>query len=262
MTCPVCQSQTAVAFKAQVLLKYEAEYRVCDNCGYLFAIDPYWLDEAYTCAIASTDTGLVKRNISISSKLACILYFGMHERGHGHFVDIAGGYGMLTRMMRDFGFDFYWQDKYCSNLLAQGFEYIKNNKVCDAATAFEVLEHVTSPVEFIKNTMQEVNADTFNFSTLLYKGAPPDPNECWYYSFQSGQHIGFFQRKTLEVIAKKLNLNFHSENKIHILSRKKLSKILLKISANNIFSRILPYVIQFQLGSRTENDQDIILKKL
>lgn len=260
MTCPVCQSKTNVAFKMQVLQMYEAHYHVCSHCGYLFASNPYWLDEAYASAIATTDTGLVKRNISISAKLACLLYFGMHERGKGRYVDIAGGYGMLTRMMRDFGFDFYWQDKYCSNLLAQGFEYFNGPSKCDAVTAFEVLEHVTNPVDFIKNALLEANSDTLIFSTLLYEGAPPNPNEWWYYAFQTGQHIGFFQKKTLEIIGKKLNLNFYSANKVHILSRKKISKTLLKISTNDAWSRIFSYLIQFQLGGRTESDQDIILK--
>ena len=262
MTCPVCQSPTKTAFKAQVLLKHEAEYRVCDYCGYLFAIEPHWLDEAYTSAIASIDTGLVKRNLSISGKLANLLYFGMHERGRGRYVDIAGGYGMLTRMMRDYGFDFYWQDKYCSNLLSQGFEYIQDSSKYDAVTAFEVLEHVTNPVEFIKNTMSEINTDTIIFSTLLYEGAPPNPNEWWYYAFQTGQHIGFFQKKTLERIGKKLNLNFYTANKIHILSKKKTSKILLKTSTNDVFARILPYLIQIHLVGKTESDQSIVLKRL
>jgi hypothetical protein len=225
-------------------------------------MEPYWLDEAYTSAIASIDTGLVKRNLSISGKLANLLYFGMHERGRGRYVDIAGGYGMLTRMMRDYGFDFYWQDKYCNNLLAQGFEYIKDSSKYDAVTAFEVLEHVANPVEFIKSTMLEIGTDTIIFSTLLYEGPPPKPNDWWYYAFQTGQHIGFFQRKTLEIIGEKLNLNFYTSNKIHILSRKKISNVLIKIATNNVSSRIFPYSIQFHLGGRTEIDQNSILRRL
>jgi hypothetical protein len=264
MICPVCQSQTNVAFTAKVLQKYDAEYRVCPNCGYLFASSPHWLDEAYLSPIASTDTGLVKRNITITGKLASFIYLNTHKKGKGRYVDVAGGYGMLTRMMRDLGFDFYWQDKYCGNLLAQGFEYIADEQAgeCDAVTAFEVLEHLTNPVEFIKKTMLATHTCTMIFSTLLYDGEPPRPDEWWYYAFQTGQHIGFFQRKTLEVIGEKLNLNFFSSNKIHVLSRNKISQPMLKISTNDIFSRFFPYWIQFRLGSRTEADQSITLKNL
>ena len=66
------------------------------------------------------DTGLVMRNLDIAKKLATLLYFGFDPRAR--YVDVAGGYGMLTRLMRDDGFDFHWDDKFCANLLARGFE--------------------------------------------------------------------------------------------------------------------------------------------
>lgn len=254
-SCPVCDSLTALAFTAKVLHKYDADYNVCSNCGYLFAVDPHWLGEAYISAIASTDTGLVKRNISISAKLAGILYFCFRERGDGCYVDIAGGYGMLTRLMRDYGFDFFWQDKYCENLLAEGFEYIKDNGQITAVTAFEVLEHIERPVEFIKNAMSEFDVDTLIFSTVLYQGSPPNPSDWWYYGFASGQHIGFFQRKTLQFIGQRLNLKLSSANNIHILSRTKVSETSLKIISGPVFSRVFVNAIQLHLGSKTAGDQ-------
>ena len=260
-SCPVCDSLTALAFTAKVLHKYDADYNVCSNCGYLFAVDPHWLSEAYTSAIASTDTGLVKRNISISAKLACTLYFCFRERGDGRYVDIAGGYGMLTRLMRDYGFDFFWQDKYCENLLAEGFEYFKDNSQITAVTAFEVLEHIERPVEFIKNAMSEFDVDTLIFSTVLYQGSPPNPNDWWYYGFASGQHIGFFQRKTLQFIGQCLNLKLSSANNIHVLSRTKVSETLLKIISGSVFSRVFVNAIQLHLGSKTAGDQTFMSQK-
>jgi hypothetical protein len=261
-SCPVCDSQTELAFTAKVLHKYQADYNVCSNCGYLFAVDPHWLSEAYTSAIASTDTGLVKRNISISAKLACILYFCLRERGDGRYVDIAGGYGMLTRLMRDYGFDFFWQDKYCDNLLAEGFEYTKDNGQAKAVTAFEVLEHIERPAEFIKNAMTEFDVDTLIFSTVLYQGSPPNPSDWWYYAFASGQHIGFFQRKTLQIMGQRLNLKLSSANNIHVFSRTKVSETLLKIISGLIFSRLFVNVIQLHLGSKTIGDETFMSERL
>lgn len=260
-SCPVCDSPTELAFTANVLHKYQADYNVCSNCGYLFAVDPHWLSEAYTNAIASSDTGLVKRNISISAKLACILYFCLRDRGDGRYVDIAGGYGMLTRLMRDYGFNFFWQDKYCDNLLAEGFEYIKDTSKTKAVTAFEVLEHIENPVEFIKNAMIEFDSDTLIFSTVLYQGSPPNPNDWWYYGFASGQHIGFFQRKTLQFIGQRLNLRLSSANNIHVLSRTTISETLLKTISSPIFSRLFVNAIQLHLGSKTAGDQTFMRER-
>ena len=93
-------------FDAEVLNKYPAQYDVCTECEFLRARQPHWLDEAYSSAIAAADTGLVMRNISLASKVASTLYWVFGERGKGQYLDAAGGYGMLTRMMRDLGFDF------------------------------------------------------------------------------------------------------------------------------------------------------------
>ena len=71
--CPICQSCREKIFRAKLLQKYEVDYFFCQNCGFLQTEKPYWLEESYQSAIASTDTGLVARNITISKKLTCIL---------------------------------------------------------------------------------------------------------------------------------------------------------------------------------------------
>jgi len=80
---------------------------------------PYWLDEAYGDAISVLDTGLIQRNLHIAERLAPLLYFLFDHKAP--YLDVAGGYGMLVRLMRDIGFDFYWSDKYCRNLFAECF---------------------------------------------------------------------------------------------------------------------------------------------
>lgn len=259
MNCPICRTPTTVAFKVVILLKYEAEYQVCPHCGYLFTPEPHWLGEAYTEAIAATDTGLLKRNIVASAKVACLLYFALNERGQGRYLDIAGGYGMLTRLMRDYGFNFFWQDKYCSNLFAQGFEFSREDGACHAVTAFEVLEHVANPVEFIKSAMAEAGADTIIFSTVLYEGVPPDPEYWWYYGFSTGQHIGFFQRKTLKAISKALDLNFYSVNDIHIFSKRKISERRMRFVTKTAPSLVASQYVRLCLGGKTETDRELLL---
>ena len=43
-------------------------------------------------------------------------------KSNGSIVDYGGGYGLLVRLMRNSGFDFYRYDPYCANFFAKGFE--------------------------------------------------------------------------------------------------------------------------------------------
>ena len=252
-SCPICSSEMRHAFEAQVLKKYPAQFEVCDACEYLRARDPHWLDEAYSSAIAAADTGLVMRNISLASKVASTLYWVFGERGKGQYLDAAGGYGMLTRMMRDLGFDFYWSDKHCENLLARGFEYSRAMHSCQAVTAMEVMEHLTNPLEFIEATLKDTGADSLIFSTQLYKGKPP-AQDWWYYSFATGQHIGFFSRTTLDILGKKLDLKLISSNGLHILSRRSLDQNKLFLATRPLIAKGSSLIIQRRLRSKTMSD--------
>lgn len=247
------------SFTAEVLHKHLARYEVCDGCGFLRAHEPHWLGEAYSSAIAAADTGLVERNFSLAAKLAGALYWSMGERGTGRYLDAAGGYGMLTRLMRDMGFNFYWSDKYCENLLALRFEYKPEIGACRAVTAIEVLEHVTDPVTFIEETMVSAGADTLLFTTELYEGAPPDPSTWWYYSFATGQHISFFQRRTLAAIGYRLGLQLTSANGIHVLSKHLINERVLKWVTSRWVTRVAPWWVRRHLGSKTVGDHQSIL---
>lgn len=249
----------APCFQAKVLEKYIAQYQVCGSCGFLQAQEPHWLEEAYSSAIVDADTGLVMRNISIACKLSGVLYWSLGNSGRGKHLDIAGGYGMLTRLMRDLGFDFYWIDKYCDNLLARGFEYKRELGECSVVTAMEVLEHLIDPVSFIKETMATSGAHTFVFSTELYEGPPPKPEAWWYYAFPTGQHIGFFQKRTLEILGKQLGLKFFSANGLHIFSKLELNENLLRIVTGRWASRFAPWWVRRRLGSKTMTDHLSIL---
>lgn len=260
--CPVCSGPMTHCFSEQVLGKYRADYQVCEQCGFLRAHDPHWLDEAYSSAIAAADTGLVVRNFSVACKLAGVLYWVLGERGEGCYLDSAGGYGMLTRLMRDFGFDFYWADKYCNNLLVPGFEYSQAKGPCNAVTAIEVFEHLTDPAAFIEETLAFSGAQTLVFTTELYEGTPPKPDAWWYYAFETGQHIGFFQRRTLETLGARLGLQFSSANGIHVFSRTAMNERLLRAVTGRWASRIAPWWIRRRLGSKTMSDHYLMLQKI
>jgi hypothetical protein len=251
--CPICGGVMRSCFQARVLHKYTAEYEFCNACGYLRAHEPHWLEEAYSSAIAAADTGLVARNISLAIKVASLLYWVMGERGQGRYLDAAGGYGMFTRLMRDLGFDFYWADKYCDNLLARGFEYSEQQVECRAVTAMEVMEHLTDPVAFTEEVLRSANADTLIFTTELYSGEPPR-QDWWYYAFPTGQHIGFFTQASIEKIGERLGLHFYSANGLHVLTRQYISEQRLRWATHPWMSKVSLLWIRRHLGSKTMDD--------
>lgn len=263
MTCPICSAPMRHVFSALVLRKHSADFEVCNACGYLRAHEPFWLDEAYSSAIATADTGIVMRNLAIAGKVAAVLYWVFRERGAGRYLDAAGGYGLLTRLMRDFGFDFYWKDRYCRNLVAPGFEYHASLGDCAAVTAMEVLEHVSDPIAFVQETLASANAQTFIFTTELYEGDPPQPDSWWYYTFETGQHISFYQRRTLATIARKIGLNLYSAGGVHIMSKTRVDERLLRILTSRVSSVLAPWWTRKILGSKTVSDhQSMLLKSI
>ncbi len=250
-TCPICLENRRVCFQSEILNKYTVDYLYCDRCGLLQTEEPYWLDEAYSDAIADADTGLVQRNLMISHKLSCLL-FGLFG-AHGCYLDIGGGYGLLTRLMRDKGFDFYWSDPHCVNLFAKGFAWSGVQSPFTAITAFEVLEHIYNPVEFIQQHLQANNTKTLIFSTDLFTGSPPDLR--WpYYTFFTGQHITFYQPKTLKLVAEKIGLHFFSFNGIHIFSNQSIHPLVGTLITSKTLSPLLSNCLQIWMLSKTSTD--------
>lgn len=226
--CPLCRSGREKVFNTILLKKHPVDYFYCNNCGLLQTQEPFWLEEAYADTIAVADTGLVARNQSIARKLSALLYWCFDRRGR--YVDSAGGYGMLTRLMRDVGFNFYWHDKYCDNLFARGFEAGNMKGDVAAVTAFEVLEHVPNPLDFITSCLEENNTSTIILSTELFEGTPPAPEDWWYYTPDTGQHISFYQLRTLESLANRLSLYLYSYRDIHVLTDRKINKQLFRLA--------------------------------
>lgn len=252
MKCIICNNHAEHILNKKILKKYDVKYYHCKKCGFLFTEKPYWLNEAYKESINDSDTGILKRNKDISNQLTYILLFNNNKN---NFLDYAGGYGILVRLMRDKGFNFLWDDPFTRNIFAKGFEY-KNQKI-NLVTSIESFEHFSDPLNEIKKILKISNNVLFTTMLLPKK----IPKEWWYYAEDHGQHISFYSLKTLKYIAKKFNLNLCTNYRnIHMFSKKK---------KNNLIFNFLYYLGFFDkwglnklfLKSKTIKDSEYIKKK-
>jgi hypothetical protein len=227
-SCRICSSPTTRAFDTVVLRRHSATFVKCSQCGFL-ATDgaPHWLSEAYASPINIQDTGLVGRNIAFARDASVLLYCFFDPSAK--FVDYAGGHGLFTRLMRDVGFDFRTLDPLTENLFARGFSADPSDAGFEAVTSFESFEHFLDPRTEIGKMLRM--SRTLVFSTVLLPEPVPDPTRWWYYGFAHGQHISFYERRTLEFIAKSHGCRLFAFGPFHLLTDRDLSPWRLALVA-------------------------------
>ncbi len=212
----MCGASWSFFDSAQVLGgRHEATFNRCDSCGLIAAPDPTWLDEAYSSAIYDGDSGLLRRGRRMTTVASALVRSEGISRGR--ILDWAGGYGAFTRMMRDNGFDCYTVDAYAKNLLAPGFDGDETESY-DLVTAFEVMEHIIDPVSELAAIT--AHNDRFFFTTQLQPAEPPRPNDWFYYALDSGQHIAFHTKRSLQIVAERLGYQLTSNgDNYHLFHR-------------------------------------------
>lgn len=247
MKCKICKSESRLKLSNLTYLgKYQGQIFRCVNCDYLQVSPANWLEEAYSESISLTDTGLIARNQLFTKRIAVFLsikhmrlrlpllflrvfkniikriYLKNSIRYTKKILDFGGGYGVLVRMLRDFGLHAEWRDPYTKNVFARGFEASETEYDC--LLSFEVLEHLEDPSAEFDKLFNQHKPNFFIFSTLLYGREVPE-SHWWYYTPETGQHIGFFNEITLKFLAKKYGYHYISiDMNFHIFSKSKLDE--------------------------------------
>lgn len=252
--CPICRGARSEALRYTVLQRHQCTLLKCEDCGFLGAEEAPWLDEAYSDTIVDVDTGVLARARSLEPVLLCLAAGCCPP--NSTFADIGAGYGVLVRAMRDRGLDFRWSDPMCENLLARGFEL--HGEQCAALTAVEVLEHAIDPLAFLGDALDLTGAPMAIVSTELLP-APVPPPEWWYLLPTTGQHISFFEHRTLERMAERLDLQLTSRYNVHVFHRGQVGRIWGTVALTRL-NRLASAVVSRRFPSLTEADNGLIVR--
>lgn len=256
MTCKICNSYSEDLFQKNILNKYLVTYHQCTNCSFIQTDEPYWLSEAYRSAITSLDLGYAGRNNYSSYITSAIieLFFNPKRK----FIDYGGGYGLFVRLMRDCGYDYYLEDKYCQNLFANSFEQneIPEQKF-ELLTAFEVFEHLPDPISEISTMLKY--SDSILFSTEIYPSDKSELENWWYISPETGQHVSIYSIKSLQEIAKHFRLNLYTNGtNLHLLTTKTINSSVFKLACRYKFSFLYFYLLKTKRQSLLNADYNKI----
>lgn len=227
ISCSICTALTLPFGQSRVLQRYDVLYYRCPHCGFVQTETPYWLGEAYSDAITSTDIGLLGRNLQLARLVPAVIqtFFNPDAR----FLDYGGGYGIFVRLMRDAGLDFFWYDAYCENLFAKPFAAdMQTSSTYELVTAFEVFEHLIEP-RMEMERLRQLSSNLF-FTTQLLPEPPPMPGTWWYYGPEHGQHVSLYSTRSLQELAQQFGLNYYSnDHNLHLFAQKRLSQRLFKV---------------------------------
>jgi hypothetical protein len=244
--CRCCNTPVNLIF-AGLLLGREVNYFECPACAYVQTETPHWLEQAYATAINDSDTGIMARNQSNARiVLATLWALGALD---GTVVDCAGGYGILVRLLRDYGVNALWSDRYCQNLLARGFEHSVEPAIL--ATAFEAFEHFVNPAEELDRML--AIAPNVLLSTEIMVHPAPEQTDWWYYGKEHGQHIGFFRIETLKKLAEERGRFLLSDGfSYHLMTDRPLNQNKWNIAIK--VNHVLPLMLRKKLVSKVWSD--------
>ncbi len=229
MKCKICAGDATKILEETILGKYQIGYFRCRDCQFIQTEEPYWIEEAYGDAIADMDTGILERNRKFAQVVPRVIKAYFDPKAN--FVDYGAGYGIFVRLMRDRGFNYYWQDNYCENLFAKKYTFDslpKSDQKFELLTAFEVFEHLVDPRAELEKMLKL--APSVLFSTNLVPTNidvdkhPEQLKNWWYLNPETGQHVAFYTLPALKKLGEQFGLNLYSNGyNFHLLTPKKLN---------------------------------------
>lgn len=143
-------------------------------------------------------------------------------------LDWGGGYGVLTRLLRDRGIKTVVSDPYVDPIFARGFEATTESKF-DLVILSEVLLHIPNPIEDLRALLEK--------SPMLLVTAVVAPKDVdaswWYFMPDSGQHVAIYSDESLRRLSRELGVQLTSDGRffhlLHRVSIPRRTRLLMKI---------------------------------
>lgn len=210
--CRLCGGFLVKRFQRRVLGdRYEAEYFQCRDCEMVQVRDPHWLDEANAEADATREWD--PRESPFARDLAafgCLL--ALREAGtwprDARYLDV-GGFGLLTRMLRDHGLDGWAYDPdEPGTAYARKYGYSRIDQIrptcMDVVTSFNAMERLTDPWAFgreVRQVLTPTGCAVFSAGVVF----PDTDLETWTnLECESGRRVTFWSRQALSHFAERL----------------------------------------------------------
>ena len=262
--CRCCLGETAY-FSSARILDFTATYSRCTKCESVQVDNPIWIEKAHSKAISNLDTGLVSRCLSASRLTSTLLFLEGKIVSKG--IDWGGGTGLLTRLLRDQGFQARSYDKYAKAEHAEGFEATleEAEEVATFITSVECFEHLINPIDAYKEVTSK--KEYFIFTTEMIDTPPPDPADktWWYFVPESGQHITFASKQGLDEFRKILGFDHYVRfGSLHVMSRSRLkftTRFVLGIRViRSVAFLLIPEVLNRRYSLTLSDKAELTLK--
>jgi hypothetical protein len=264
-SCPICKSQVVDFSTFTVRGEVSAEYKRCKTCKFIHAENPSWLEGSFTDALNSLDIGSVDR-CNIVADFVEVLVNSL-KVNHPKVLDWGGGYGLLTRILRDRGVRCSHYDPYTEPLFAENI-VLQSDARFDLIVLSEVMLHITDPVSTLTELLKL--SDNIMFTAVI---APPDVRpDWWYFMPDTGQHVAIFSQQTIPELGAALKVNTLSDNQFFHLVAKDHPSVLTRLLFTK---RFIPFGVAALLylkrqvmralgksNSLLQNDQEELINRL
>jgi len=211
--CPICHSQVRLFSDFLIQGKSEGRYLSCISCQFIYADNPVWLEGSFTDALNSLDIGSLDRCIIVADFVEVLLKsFGEDKP---KVLDWGGGYGLLTRLLRDRGVDCAHYDPYVEPLFAKNID-INVGDQFDLVIMSEVMLHMTDPLDTLSELLKI--SKRIMFTAVI---APLDVTpEWWYFMPDTGQHVTIFSEASIFELGVALEASVLSDKSFfHLVSK-------------------------------------------